>query len=397
MDYQATFNIPMSSPDITDLERQAVMDVLQTTSFSMGPRIQAFEDAFRHFTGSKHAIAVNSGTAGLHLCIHAAGVQAGDYVLTTPFSFISSTNVILYERAIPIYVDVDPMTGNIDTKLAEEAARDISARGGAAKNWLPRKGADEGGHLKALLSVDVFGQPADYYPLQAITNWYGMKLINDSCESLGAVYKDRKAGRLGDYGVFAFYPNKQITTAEGGMIVTDHDDAARIMRALRNQGRVPGDTWLDHTLMGYNYRLDEFSAALGAAQMQRIDELLEKRDRVAGWYNQYLSQVDEVEIPYVSPTTTRVSWFVYVIRLAHHIDRAEFIRSLAQRGIPSRPYFSPIHLQPFMVEKFGYRPGDFPITEDLGRRGLALPFSGIMTEEQVKTVCSVIKEILSAR
>lgn len=387
----------MSGPDLSDAERAQVNEVIQSPVLSMGEKTTQFEKAVAHFVNAKHAMAVNSGTAGLHLCVRAAGIEPGDLVLTTPFSFVASTNVILFEKAIPVFVDVDPLTGNLNVADLERAAAALAKGGQEAAHWLPRKGAENPGKLKAILSVDVFGQPANYEPIKRIAKEHGLKLIEDSCEALGAEYKSRKAGLFGDYGVFAFYPNKQITTAEGGMIVTDHDDAARIMRALRNQGRVPGDTWLDHTLMGYNYRLDEFSAALGAAQMQRIDELLEKRDRVAGWYNQYLSQVDEVEIPYVSPTTTRVSWFVYVIRLAHRVDRAEFIRSLAQRGIPSRPYFSPIHLQPFMVEKFGYRPGDFPITEDLGRRGLALPFSGIMTEEQVKTVCSVIKEILSAR
>ncbi|MCE5207742.1 MAG: DegT/DnrJ/EryC1/StrS family aminotransferase [Chloroflexi bacterium] len=397
MDYNNSFIIPMSSPDITDLERQAVMDVLQTTSLSMGARILAFEAAFREFTGAKHAIAVNSGTAGLHLCVRAAGIQAGDCVITTPFSFVSSTNAFLYENAIPVYVDADPQTGNIDPKMVEQAAQDLLKGGSSAQRWLPRKGAEGKGILKAILSVDVFGQPADFDPLRASADRYGLKLINDSCESLGAVYKNTQAGRLGDYGVFAFYPNKQITTGEGGIIITDDDQAARIMRALRNQGRVPGDTWLDHSLLGYNYRLDEFSAALGAAQMLRLEELLQKRSRVAEWYNRYLAEVNEVEVPYVSSTTSRVSWFVYVVRVSPHFDRTNVIRSLAERGIPSRPYFSPIHLQPFMVERFGFREGDYPVTEDLGKRGLALPFSGLMTEEQVITVCSTLKDILIPR
>jgi perosamine synthetase len=400
MDYQNTFRVPMSSPDITEAERQAVLDVLNTTSFSMGKKIREFEAAFCAFTGAKHAIAVNSGTAGLHLCVRAAGVQAGDFALTTPFSFVASTNVFLYENAIPVYVDADPQTGNINPQLAEEAARDVTAGGTAARRWLPRKGAggngSKGGSLKALLSVDVFGQPADFDPLRQTADRYGLKLINDSCESLGAVYKNVNAGRLGDYGVFAFYPNKQITTAEGGMIVTDDDKAADMMRALRNQGRVPGDTWLDHTLMGYNYRLDEFSAALGVVQMGRIEELLRKRAQVAEWYAQHLAAIDEVEPPFVCGTTTRVSWFVYVVRFSPKIKRDAVVSGLARRGIPSRPYFSPIHLQPFMTERFGFREGDFPVTEDLGRRGLALPFSSVMSEEQVAVVCSALKDVLAA-
>jgi perosamine synthetase len=395
MDYHDQPKISMSSPDLTEAERQAVMDVVQTRYLSMGPYIQAFEEAFQSAIGCRYAIGVSSGTAGLHLCVHAAGIQSGDFVITTPFSFVSSSNVLLYERAVPIYVDVDPKTGNIDAEMAAQAANDLQTGGTAALRWLPPKGVPEPGPLKAILSVDVFGQPADFAPLNDIARKHQLKIINDSCESLGAEYQGLKAGKLGDYGVFAFYPNKQITTGEGGMIVTDDEEAAQLMRALRNQGRVPGDTWLDHTLLGYNYRLDELSAALGAVQMQRLDELIEKRTQVAAWYQQYLAGIDELEPPFLSPKTTRVSWFVYVIRLVRGIDRASFITSLAQRGIPVRPYFSPIHLQPYMVKRFGYQPGDFPITEDLGSRGLALPFSSVMREEEVRTVCNVLKDELA--
>jgi perosamine synthetase len=397
MDYNNPPKIPMSLPDITDAERRAVMEVLQTNYLSMGPRILAFEAAFRDFTGARHAVAVNSGTAGLHLCVRAAGIQPGDFVITTPFSFVASTNAFLFENAVPVYVDVDPQTGNIDPHMVEQAAGELTAGGTQAQHWLPRNGSSNTGKLKAILSVDVFGQPADFEPLQATAKRYGLKLINDSCESLGAEYRKHKTGRLGDYGVFAFYPNKQITTGEGGMIVTDDDQAASMMRALRNQGRVPGDTWLDHTLLGYNYRLDEFSAALGVVQMQRLEELLLKRARVAEWYKRGLDGVDEVRIPYVSPTTTRVSWFVYVVQISARFDRTEVIHRLTERGIPVRPYFSPIHLQPYMVERFGFREGDYPVTEDLGKRGLALPFSGLMTEEQVRIVCHALKEIFSSR
>ena len=244
--------------------------------------------------------------------------------------------------------------------------------------------------------MDVFGQPPDMDAINQIAGEYGLAVIEDSCEALGSEYKGRKAGRLGDYGVYAFYPNKQITTGEGGVIVTDDDKAAVFMRALRNQGRAPGDTWLQHTYLGYNYRLDEMSAALGVAQMQRIEELLAKREQVAGWYDERLSETPGVEMYAVEPSTTRMSWFVYVVKFAPGIDRAAVAHALDARGIPVRPYFAPIHLQPFMVERFGYRLGDFPVTEDLGMRGLAIPFSSVMTEGMVEQVCQAIRAVLQA-
>jgi dTDP-4-amino-4,6-dideoxygalactose transaminase len=266
--------------------------------------------------------------------------------------------------------------------------------GRAAGAWLPRKGANPGAPLKAILPVDVFGQPADLVPILTTASQYGLKVIEDSCEALGAVYLDRPAGAWGHYGVFAFYPNKQITTGEGGVIVTSDDQAAALMLALRNQGRAPNDTWLQHTYLGYNYRLDEMSAAIGRIQMSRLPDLMQKRAQVAEWYKQYLKDIPDVEAPAIAPTTTRPSWFVYVVRFAPQIDRERVIHALAERGIPARPYFNPIHLQPFMVERFGFQPGDFPVTEDLGRRSLALPFSGVMTEEQVAQVCSILSEVL---
>jgi dTDP-4-amino-4,6-dideoxygalactose transaminase len=238
--------------------------------------------------------------------------------------------------------------------------------------------------------VDVFGQPADMDFINQTAQQYGLKVIEDSCEALGATYKGRQAGTLGEFGVFGFYPNKQITTGEGGMIITEDDEAAAMMRALRNQGRAPGDTWLQHTHLGYNYRLDELSAALGVVQMGRLDEIIDKRARVAGWYNQRISEIPGLEAPKIAQSTTRVSWFVYVVRFAPGIDRDAIAKALGQQGIPARPYFLPIHLQPYMAERFGYQPGDFPATEDLGRRGLALPFSGVMSEAQVERVCQVL-------
>jgi len=385
--------VPMSSPDLTDAERQAVLAVLNTPNLSMGQEIEQFEGAFRQYTGSAHALGVNSGTAGLHLCIRAVDVHPRDTVLTTPFSFVASTNVVLFEQAVPVFVDVDPRTGNISPDLAEQAALDLVMGGQAARHWLPRRGAQDVGPLKALLAVDVFGQPADYDRLVEITHRHDLALIEDSCEALGAEYKGRKAGMLGDMGVFAFYPNKQITTGEGGMLVTNDAAAAKMMRALRNQGRAPGDTWLSHTHLGYNYRMDELSAALGRVQMTRLEELLQKREQVAAWYMQRLVEIPWLEPPQMDPATTRVSWFVFVIRVEKGMDRDAVARKLEAKGIPVRPYFLPIHLQPYMVERFGYQPGDFPVTEDLGARGLALPFSGQMSEAQVELVCRTLQEI----
>ena len=386
--------VPLSSPDLTEAEREAVLAVLNTPNLSMGAQILAFEDSFRQLMNCSHAIGVNSGTAGLHLCIRAAGIQPGDLVLTTPFSFVSSTNVILFEGAVPVFVDVDPLTGNLDVVQLEQAAHDLTEGGDAARRWLPRQGSQEGGRLKAILAVDVFGQPADWDAIRAIADRYGLILIEDSCEALGAEYKQRKAGSFGDYGVFAFYPNKQITTAEGGMIVTNDARGGKLMQALRNQGRAPGDTWLQHTYLGYNYRLDELSAALGVAQMNRLEELLQKRQTVADWYFERLSEIQGIEVPYIAPETTRMSWFVYVLRLNQAVNREKLASRLEEHGIPVRPYFLPIHLQPYLVEKFGFQAGDFPVTEDLGERGLAIPFSGVMTEDQVDYVSQVIREAL---
>jgi dTDP-4-amino-4,6-dideoxygalactose transaminase len=388
--------VPMSSPDITDAEREAVLSVLKTPGLSMGPQIEGFERAFQEFSGSRHAIGVSSGTSGLHLCVRAAGIAEGDLVITTPFSFVASTNVLLFERGIPVFVDVDPETGNISAERVLEAAIDLAKDKGDAWWWLPRKGAERATRLKAILPVDVFGQPAELDPIRQTADQFGLKVIEDSCEALGAEYHGRKAGTIGDYGVYAFYPNKQMTTGEGGVIITDDDKAAELMRALRNQGRAPGDTWLQHTYLGYNYRLDELSAALGIIQMTRLTELMEKRERVASWYATRLTEIKRIEIPSTALSTTRASWFVYVIRFVPGIDRDEVTRRLGEKGVPARPYFSPIHLQPYMVERFGYQPGDYPITEDLGRRSLALPFSGVMTENQVDYVCQMITNVLNS-
>jgi dTDP-4-amino-4,6-dideoxygalactose transaminase len=360
----------------------------------MGPELTAFESAMAGLVGARHAIGVSSGTTGLHLCVLAANVCDGDLVVTSPFSFVASTNVLLYERAIPVFVDVDPKTGNIDPLRLADAVSDLQYGGRRARRWLPRNYRPRRTTLKAILPVDVFGQPADFDPISDTAKQHGLSLIEDSCEALGSEYKGRPAGMLGDVGVFAFYPNKQITTGEGGVVVTSRDDWAERMRALRNQGRAPGDAWLDHTYLGYNYRLDEMSAALGRQQLARLEILLAKRQRVAGWYNNRLLGIDSIQVPTPSPGTSRIGWFVYVIRLERGVDRNAVAGRLEKEGVPSRPYFPSIHLQPYMRERFGYMSGDYPISEDLSARSLALPFSTIMTERQVESVCQKVTKAL---
>jgi perosamine synthetase len=382
-------SIPMSAPDITEAEIQAVNEVLHTSALSIGPQIEAFETSIANYIGIPHAIGVNSGTSGLHLCMIAAGVQAQDFVVTTPFSFVASANCILYERAIPLFVDVDPRTGNIHPTLLADLIEDLMRGGVAAQQRLPPalRGWSGGGQLRAILPVHTFGQPAEMDPILKLAQAYDLTVIEDACEAIGAEYNGRRAGTIGDAAVFAFYPNKQVTTGEGGMIVTRHDEWQQIFRSLRNQGRDQFDSWLNHTRLGFNYRLDELSAALGLAQMGRIDDLLARRAQVAAWYNERLANAELVGRPYLAPSTTRMSWFVYVVRLHPPADRTSVMAHLAAAGIPSRPYFTPIHLQPFYRERFGYRPGNFPVTEHLGAVSLALPFSGTMGEAQVDYVC----------
>jgi perosamine synthetase len=393
-------HIPMSSPDLGEAEVAAVNRVLMSSSLSIGPELTSFEKEFAGYLGAKQGIGVNSGTSGLHLCTIAADVRDGDMVITTPFSFVASANCVLFEHGVPVFVDVDPLTGNIDPVLVEQAAEDLKHGGSAADRWLPRRlrGQDNSakGNLQAILPVHVFGQPADMDPILATAQKYNLVVIEDACEAIGAEYKGRKAGTLGDVSTFAFYPNKQMTTGEGGMIVTDDEAWAHLFRSLRNQGRDVFDSWLNHTRLGFNYRLDEMSAALGRAQLARLEELLTKRERVAGWYTERLAETSRVEVPTVVSTTSLMSWFVYVIRIDRSISRTKVMHELSLAGIQSRPYFTPIHLQPFYRETFGYQVGDFPVTEYLGEVSLALPFSSVMTEAEVDYVCEQLRRVILA-
>ena len=388
----------MSGADIGEREIASVVSVLRSGCLSIGPQLEQFERGVAQLAGTRHAIGVSSGTAGLHLAVIAAGVRPGDFVITTPFSFVASSNSVLYEGGIPVFVDVDPATGNIDPDRACEAIRDLHAGGAAACRWLPRalrQRRARAGMIKGVLPVHAFGQPADMDPLVGAARAHGLAVIEDACEAIGSMRCDRPAGAIGDAGVFAFYPNKQMTTGEGGMIVTNRDDWAALFRSLRNQGRDTMDAWLRHDRLGYNYRMSELAAALGVAQLSRLPELLTARERVAEWYRTRLCHVPAIETPRIVPATTRMSWFAYVIRLAPSVDRARVMHQLARRGVPSRTYFAPIHLQPFYGQRFGYREGDFPVAEALGRRSLALPFSGMLTCAQVERVCDAIEEAVS--
>ncbi|MDP2318096.1 MAG: DegT/DnrJ/EryC1/StrS family aminotransferase [Acidobacteriota bacterium] len=356
----------MSAPDLGPLEATLVSQALASTILCFGPMLERFERQLAEFAGAKHAAALSSGTSALHACVVAAGIGDGDEVITTPFSFVASSNCLLFERALPCFVDVDPRTGNLDPALIEQRIT-------------PR--------TKAILPVHVFGQPVDMDPVTEIARRRGLVVIEDACEAIGAEYKGRSAGTLGDAGVFAFYPNKQITTGEGGAIVTNREDWDHLFRSLRNQGRDVMDPWLVHSRLGFNYRLGELAAALGVAQMERLPELLAKRERVAALYAERLAGIDRVSIPLIVDTTSRMSWFVYVVRLDHSLNRDDVMRRLAADGVPTRPYFSAIHLQPFYRRRFGFSEGDFPVTEDLAARSMALPFHGNLSEADIEYVC----------
>jgi dTDP-4-amino-4,6-dideoxygalactose transaminase len=371
----------MCQPDVSEADRTAVLEVLATSTLALGPKLHLFEQTVAARIGTRHGIGVSSGTAGLHIALIAAGIGEGDLVLTTPFSFVASANCALYVGARPVFVDIEPRTLGMDPDALHVTVRKLL---GAEKP------------VKAIVPVHIFGQPCDMDGILDVAERYGLIVIEDACEAIGATYKNRPVGNLGDAGVFAFYPNKQITTGEGGMVVTNRSDWDPLLRSLRNQGRDVFDGWLAHSRLGYNYRLDEMSAALGLAQVERLDELLHRRERVACWYAERLQNSPELRIPEVASTTTRMSWFVYVVQLDRRFDRDAVIVELERRGIPARPYFPPIHLQPFYRERFGYAPGDFPLAEQAGSRCLALPFFGGMREEQVDTVCGVLEEALGA-
>ena len=359
--------IPLSGPDITAVERRAVLDVLDSSNLSLGPKLGEFEQAMARYVGVRHAVAVNSGTSGLHLIVRALGIGPGGEVITTPFSFIASANCSVMEGARPVFVDIDPETYNIDVAKIEQAIT-------------PR--------TKAILGVDVFGRCAEWDRIGEIARTRGIAVIEDSCEAIGAVFRGRKAGSFGDAGCFGFYPNKQMTTGEGGMILTNRDDVAAACRSMRNQGREEEKGWLEHARLGFNYRISDINCALGLAQLSRLEEMLARRATVAALYLERLRGVEGVILP--TPVEEgRLSWFVFVVRLADKYsesDRNQVLRELRAAGIGCSNYFPPIHLQTYYAQRFGHRLGDFPVTERVAERTIALPFFNALTTTQVDEV-----------
>lgn len=364
--------IPLAQPDIGEEEIRLVNEVLRSGWLSMGPKVGEFEAKFAKYIGTGHAIAVNSGTSGLHLCMNAIGIKKGDEVITSPFSFIASSNSVLFADGKPVFVDIDPDTLNIDPEKIEAAITE---------------------NTKAILPVHVFGQPCEMDAIMDIAKEHDLAVIEDACEAVGAEFNGRKAGTFGDASVFAFYPNKQMTTGEGGIIVTDDDNIAKLCRSMCNQGRSEDEEWLNHIRLGYNYRLDEMSCALGIGQLKRIDELLEKRAWVAEEYTKQLCSVDGITTQYLDPKV-KMSWFVYVVQVGEYINRNKVMAYLKEHGVSCRPYFTPIHLQPFYREIFGYKKGDFPICEKICDSTIALPFYGNMDKETIGNVCHVLKDSL---
>lgn len=362
--------ISMSAPDIDDQDIAAVVEVLRSGRLSLGPKIEAFEEAISQYIGVRHAVAVSSGTAALHLIVKALGLGPGDEVLVPSFTFAASINVLLYENVKPVFCDIEDSTYNLDPSKLEER---ITSR------------------TKAILAVDVFGHPAEWESISSMAAKHNLRVIDDSCEALGAEYAGRKVGQFGDAAAFAFYPNKQITTGEGGVLVTNNFEIARLARSLRNQGRGEMGSWLEHERLGFNYRMDEMSAALGLSQLQRIETFLSKRQHVADLYSGRLSAVPCVRTQFVRPHV-RMSWFVYVVTLDDEVNREAVIETLEERQIPVRCYFSPIHLQSYIAGREDCRIGRLPVTESVARRTLALPFHNQLREKDVDRIVAALHE-----
>lgn len=367
--------IPLASPDITAADIDAVNAVLRTPALSRGPHLAKFERAIADRVGAPHAVAVSSGTAALHLAIRACGIGAGDEVITTPFSFIATANAILYERAAPVFVDVDPVSLNIDPDRVEAAIT-------------PR--------TRAILVVHVFGRPAAMDRIMAIADRHGLAVIEDACEALGARIGARSAGTIGACGIFSFYPNKQITTGEGGMLVTADAGMAALFRSMRNHGRDDETDSSRHDRLGYNYRLSELACALGAAQLDRLDASLAKRRTIAAEYSRRLSANPDLTVPAPDDPGSQTSWFVYVVRLSARFtnqDRDRIVAGLEREGIGCGRYFPAIHLQPHVAAACGHRPGDFPIAEGAANRTIALPFFDRLTEREISNVCETLAAV----
>ncbi len=365
-------NIHMSSPDLDDSDIGGVLEVLRSGRLALGPKTEEFERLVADYVGVKHAVAVNSGTAALHLIVKSVGIGKGDEVLVPSFTFAASVNAFLYEGARPVFLDIESRTYNLDPR---EIERKLTK------------------HTRALMVVDVFGHPAAWDEISGIAERHGLIVIDDSCEALGAEYKGRKIGSFGDAAAFAFYPNKQMTTGEGGIVVTDNGEVARLCTSLRNQGRGEMGAWLEHDRLGYNYRIDEMSSALGITQFRRLESFLNKRTEVARKYSERLGKFDWLTVPYVAPNV-RMSWFVYVVTLQEGLQRDPIIRALEREGIPARGYFSPVHRQRYIREMFGEMDFRLPVTDSIADRTLALPFHNLLTEEEIDRVVDVLEEVV---
>jgi dTDP-4-amino-4,6-dideoxygalactose transaminase len=368
-----TEQIPLARPEIGPREEQLALEALRSGRLSLGPFGERFERAFAEWLGVADAVAVSSGTSALHLGVRALGWGPGDEVLTSPFSFVASANCLLYEGARPVFCDVDPLTLDLDPEAAADA---IGAR------------------TRGVLPVHIFGWPAAMAELEALASEHGLGILEDACEALGAVdSQGRSVGARGNLAAFGFYANKQMTTGEGGMVIPPDSGTAARLRSERNQGRAPDMGWLDHVGLGFNYRLGDLAAAIGLAQVERLDALLGLRAGVAGLYAEALAGIAAVEAPVAERGAERRSWFVYPVRLAEGIDRDAAIAGLAARGVASKAYLPCIHHFPHLRD-LGYREGQFPVAEDASARSLALPFFGAMTETQVARVCEALAESL---
>jgi perosamine synthetase len=365
--------IPLARPVLGPEEERRVLDVLRSGRLSLGPLLSQFEDEFARFVGAARACAVSSGTAGLHLALRAVGVSDGAEVITSPFSFVASANAAIYERARPVFADIDPVTLNLDPDAAAAVVSDRTA---------------------AIMPVHIFGYPADIPAFERL----GLPIVEDACEALGAVHADgRRVGASGHPAVFGFYANKQLTTGEGGMVCVADDALKERIDSERNQGRSPDMGWLDHDRLGFNYRLSDIACAIGLAQLGRLEGLLAARARVAALYREALSGLVEqgLDLPCPDAAGNRRGWFVFVVQLPRGVDRDGAVRLLGERAIPSKPYFPAVHLMSYYRSRFGHRLGDFPVCEDVAARSIALPFFPEMTEGQVARVTQALADVLA--
>jgi perosamine synthetase len=370
----ATDRINLSAPWIDERDEELVLEVLRSGWLSLGPTGPRFETLLADAVGAPHAAAVSSGTAGLHLCMHLAGVGPGDEVITSPYSFVASANCAIYVGATPVFADIDPNTFNLDPAAVEAQIT-------------PR--------TKAIVAVDIFGYPAEYDELIALCDKHGIALIEDSCEALGAEYKGRPLGSHGHPAVWAFYPNKQMTTGEGGAVTTASEEQHELLVSLRNQGRLETSSWLQHGRLGYNYRLDDLSAALGIGQLEKLDRILAARRAVAARYTELLANVD-VETPLADDDDHVRSWFVYVVKLPAGVDRDAVMARLSEQGVASAPYLPSIHLQSYMRERYGFAEGMLPVSEDCSARTMALPFHARLDPADQERVVEALRNALGA-